>query len=177
MTDEEKQRAEIRISQLPVNMNASAKELVKNLDVDGDGVIDLHEFAAAVTSLKNERNNAKFLTKVIFGLIGFVFCLVSAVFGVSIAAARIAQDTTIDPATGFVTAKDGNAVMKTSPALTTKKGVSIHNIPKDEMEGVKKNSLARWSNFVPRQGLFQRGKCNRGPCGGWHSYFWQRRID
>lgn len=138
MTDEEKQRAEIRISQLPVNMNASAKELVKNLDVDGDGVIDLHEFAAAVTSLKNERNNAKFLTKVIFGLIGFVFCLVSAVFGVSIAAARIAQDTTIDPATGFVTAKDGNAVMKTSPALTTKKGVSIHNIPKDEMEGVKK---------------------------------------
>jgi hypothetical protein len=88
----------------------------------------------AVDLLLETRKSNKLLTKVIIGLIAYSILLTVAIFGVSIAAAEIAKDTTIDPVTGFVHAKNGNAIMKT--ALATE-------FTSDSIHGMSDEDLAR----------------------------------
>merc|ERR1712161_65435 len=56
------------------------------------------------------------LKKIVYVLCGFSVVLVAALFGASIAAARLAKDTSIDPVTGIMYAKDSNTMMKTEQA-------------------------------------------------------------
>lgn len=134
-----KNNTSCRVSQMPkVVRDGSLAVKV----ADGDGNLDLD---AVMDVLMDTRKNNKFLTKIICGLVAFVFVLVAAIFGVSIAAAKIAQDTNIDPITGFVTAKNGGVdgrpppVMKTSEALRIEKGaVSVNEYTTDKLSALKK---------------------------------------
>merc|ERR1711935_843884 len=96
----------------------------KSGDLDVEKAVDL---------LLETRKSNKLLTKVIIGLIVYSILLTAAIFGVSIAAAEIAKDTTIDPVTGFVHAKNGNAIMKTVEATEYDKPDSIHGLSDEDL--------------------------------------------
>jgi len=115
---EKKQR--YRLAQLDLQNTSIANEL---------GTPSGHfNVEKAVDLLLETRKSNKLLTKVIIGLIAYSILLTVAIFGVSIAAAEIAKDTTIDPVTGFVHAKNGNAIMKTAEAIEHDKPDSIHGL-------------------------------------------------
>jgi len=116
MAEKAKIRSEVRLSQLPVNMHQSTMDLVKELDTDGDGAINVDEFVAAVTSLVKERSTNRNLTKVVTLLSVATFLLIGAMFGVSIVAARLAKDTQLG-ANGMLEDKHTGSVVKTGEAL------------------------------------------------------------
>ena len=127
----------IRLSQLPNTLRGSAMELVKEFDVDGDGAIEVTEFAEAVKALKSSRDKNRNLTKILSALAVGTLLLAGGVFGVSVAAARLAKDTVID-ADGTVRSKKNGSTMKTAEALFVQENVtSIPSFSKDELKGLK----------------------------------------
>jgi len=136
MADVEKVRGELLLSELPANMRKSAMHLVKQIDVDGDGAIDMNEFVAAVASLKNERSTNRNLTKAVTLLSVGTLLLIGAMFGVSIAAARLAKDTRVG-ANGMLEDKHSGSVMKTGEALFEDK-TNILDMDASQLMNVKK---------------------------------------
>jgi hypothetical protein len=132
----EKGRNEFRISQLPNGLRESAKQLVKELDTDGDGAIDAHEFAAAVTSLTKERSKNRNLVKVLVLLSVGALALIGSMFGVSIAAARLAKDTETG-ALGILQDKVTGSVVKTGEALI-KDSTSVLDMATSQLQAMKK---------------------------------------
>jgi len=104
----------IDIEQLPPNLKVAVDEL--NLDTDGDGRLDTNEIIMAVEHLAAKTKANTGLKKIVYVLCGFSVVLVAALFGASIAAARLAKDTSIDPVTGIMYAKDSRTMMKTEQA-------------------------------------------------------------
>merc|ERR1712161_148672 len=104
----------IDIEQLPPNLKVAVDEL--NLDTDGDGRLDTNEIIMAVEHLAAKTKANTSLKKIVYVLCGFSVVLVAALFGASIAAARLAKDTSIDPVTGIMYAKDSRTMMKTEQA-------------------------------------------------------------
>lgn len=96
---------------------ASARELVKELDTDGDGWIDNEEFAAAVEALKTTRSRNKQLYKMIILLSCVTFLLIGSMFAVSIAAAHLASDTKIST-NGSLVNKRTLSTVKTTEDVT-----------------------------------------------------------
>lgn len=106
-----------RTSQLPHMFRASARELVKELDTDGDGWIDNDEFVAAVEALKTTRSRNTKLYKIIILLSFVTFLLIGAMFAVSIAAAHLAKDTMIST-NGSLVNKRTLSTVKTTEAIS-----------------------------------------------------------
>lgn len=98
---------------------------------------------SAVDMLVDTRKSVKLLTKIIIGLIVYSILLTIAIFGVSIAAAEIAKDTTIDPSTGFVYAKHGqdHPIMRTAEAVESVETQSIHGMSNKDLADLKSVSF------------------------------------
>jgi len=104
----------IAIANLPPNLKVAVDEL--DLDANGDGQLDTGEIIMAVEHLAAKTKANTSLKKIVYVLCGFSVVLVAALFGASIAAARLAKDTSIDPVTGIMYAKDSDSIMKTEEA-------------------------------------------------------------
>ena len=136
-TDIEQHSNELRLSQLPRSMRASLALFTKELDTDGDGAIDVQEFTAAVKSLKDTRKSNKNLTKIVIALIVASLLLIGSVFGVSIAAARLAKDTVTD-SSGVLQDKTTGAIVQTAGALVPiDKNKSIFDMSTEELLHMK----------------------------------------
>merc|ERR1712194_612950 len=85
-------------------------------DANGDGQLDTGEIIMAVEHLAAKTKANTSLKKIVYVLCGFSVVLVAALFGASIAAARLAKDTSIDPVAGIMYAKDSDSIMKTEEA-------------------------------------------------------------
>jgi len=138
MTDEEsaKGSAGFRLSKLPPSLKLDARKLVKELDADGDGAINVEEFAAAINSLHDARFTNKNLTKIIIGLLSISALLIASMFGVSSAAARMAKDTNIDD-NGTLYNKNSGKNVKMSEATAWSSKMNIVNMTASELLDLK----------------------------------------
>merc|ERR1719162_2627575 len=122
----------IDIANLPPNLKLAVDEL--NLDTDGDGRLDTQEIITAVEHLAAKTKANTSLKKIVYVLCGFFVVLVVALFGTSIAAARLAKDTTMDVDTGIMYAKgDAHNIMKTEEA-TSRSEKNIANMSNKELD-------------------------------------------
>jgi len=103
----------IRIADLSHTLRQSVQEL--QLDVDGDGQLDTDEILSAVKHLTTQTKTHASLRKIVGALCAFLLLLVVCVFASTLTAARLVKDTTLDPISGIMYAKGGNAhkIMKT----------------------------------------------------------------
>jgi len=142
MADEENRKTSngFRTSQLPHMFRASARELVKELDTDGDGWIDNDEFVAAVEALKTSRSRNTKLYKIIILLSCVTFLLVGAMFAVSIAAANLAKDTTIST-NGYLQDKRTLSTLKTKEATIWSSETEIVDMTPQQLSHLKTFAL------------------------------------
>jgi len=131
----------IDIAKLPPNLKIAVDEL--NLDTDGDGRLDTEEIIMAVEHLAAKTKANTSLKKIVYVLCGFSVALVAALFGASIAAARLAKDTTMDADTGIMYAKGTHTIMKTEEALF-RSTMNIAMLSNKELDGLV--------NLIPTQG-------------------------
>jgi len=124
------------LSQLPVNMRASALNIVKELDVNGDGYLDNKEMAEVLNQLNTSRKQTKRITKIAGGLALLVLLLIGAVFSSSVAAAYIAKDTSID-SYGILHDKSTGYVVQTSEAVMQVEGRKLMNMTSHELQNLK----------------------------------------
>jgi len=117
MTTKERNNTGFHVSELP----PSLAKMVGEFDDDGDGFIDEHEFTAALKTLRSSRNKNKAYGKIIVAMSCAILLLIGSMFGVSIAAARLAKDSTVDATNGFMYSKGGShEVLKTGEATSQK---------------------------------------------------------
>jgi len=131
-TKNDKDKDGFYASELP----ASLRALVKEFDEDGDGFIDNNEFIAAVNALQSSRSSNQQLRRIIIILVIFTFLLVGAMFGVSIAAARLAQDVSID-SSGVFRAKHTGSVVSTKEAIKWSDKTLIAEMNPQELANLK----------------------------------------
>jgi len=120
-----------RLSSFPL----MKKSMKGKLDTNEDGNLDV---TAAVNTLMSKHNQNKTLTNVIICLSIGGLVLIAALFGVSIAAAYVAKDVSIDPVTGFVTAKGGAVMMKTTEATILNHDANFVTMSPEELQGVER---------------------------------------
>jgi len=114
----------LRLSQL--NLSPDVEDDIKELklDIDGDGAIDGMELTKLIESLVRSNKNNKNLRQWITVLVIFSIVLTGGVFGVSIAAARLSKDTTVDPVTGMMYVKGSDSLIQTeSVDMAVKEGI------------------------------------------------------
>jgi len=136
MTSSQKaRRSGIDVNDLPYNLKKVVSEL--KLDTDGNGRLDTKEIVMAVEHLVYKTKANASLKKIVMLLCGFSVFLVAALFGASIAAARLAKDTEMDPITGVMYAKgDAHSIMKTKEAIFIHQE-NIALMTNDELNGLK----------------------------------------
>jgi hypothetical protein len=126
----------IIISDLPLRLRNSVAEL--NLDVNGDGALDTEEIVMAVENLAATSRDNVGLKKIIYGLCVFALLLIGCVFGATIAAARLTNDTEVDSATGIMYAKGGShETMKTEDVIIYSDSVDVVDMSNDELNQLK----------------------------------------
>jgi len=132
----QKRLSGICLDDLPYNLKKAVSEL--KLDTNGDGRLDTKEIVMAVEHLVSRTKDNASLKKIAMLLCGFSVFLVAALFGASIAAARLAKDTEMDPITGVMYAKGAahSVIMKTSPATFIHQE-NIALMTNDELDGLK----------------------------------------
>mmetsp|Transcript_18976 Transcript_18976/g.22808 ORF Transcript_18976/g.22808 Transcript_18976/m.22808 type:complete len:230 (+) Transcript_18976:221-910(+) len=135
--DDETQASMIRLSDFPDAYKSSVRNLVGQFDVNGDGCIDAEELSLAVEALKNSRQKNNHLTKIVVGLTIASFLLIGSIFGVSVAAARLAKDTKIDDDSGFLFTKDKHSVVKTGEAVTWSTPVNLVDMDNEDLVRIK----------------------------------------
>jgi len=136
MTSSQKaRRSGIDVNDLPYNLKKVVSEL--KLDTDGNGRLDTKEIVMAVEHLVARTKANASLKKIVMLLCVFSVFLVAALFGASIAAARLAKDTEMDPITGVMYAKgDAHSIMKTKEAIFIHQE-NIALMTNDELNGLK----------------------------------------
>jgi len=132
----QKRLSGICLDDLPYNLKKAVSEL--KLDTNGDGRLDTKEIVMAVEHLVSRTKDNASLKKIVMLLCGFSVFLVAALFGASIAAARLAKDTEMDPITGVMYAKGAahSVIMKTSPATFIHQE-NIALMTNEELDGLK----------------------------------------
>jgi len=131
----------LRVSKLPKDIQAEVGRL--NLDKDADGKINSGELRDMIVELLSTKKDMKSLRKVTIVLAIYGIFLTFAIFGVSIAAARLAKDTTIDAETGNLMvkgSKDGQLI-HTSPVSYDHQDLSIVALNNKELSGLTKINL------------------------------------
>lgn len=125
----------IDVNALPSNLRTAVDEL--NLDRDGDGRLDTQEIIMAVEHLAAKTKANTSLKKIVWLLCGFSVFLVAALFGASIAAARLAKDTEVDPLSGIAYAKgSAHSIMKTEEAKFVH-DIRVAKLSNKELDGLK----------------------------------------
>jgi len=118
----------------------AAEEL--QLDEDGDGKINNKELENLIQKLLASTKDNKSLRHVVTVLVIFAFLLTGCVFGASITAARLAQDTSINPTTGMMYAKGSdNTPIQTEPLTVRQSEVLIHTLLPEELDVLQEISL------------------------------------
>jgi len=129
-------KMEIRVSSLPIGLRQSVATL--KLDLDGDGALDEEEIVMAVSNLATTTKDNKGLKKLVWTLCVFSVLLIACVFGASIAAARLAKDTEVDPSNGIMYAKGGNhEVLKTEDVIIYSNTTNIADMSNAELNLLK----------------------------------------
>lgn len=85
--------AAIRVSALPHHVQKSAK----TLDVDQDGELGAEDLATVISDLDKKKKANGLLRKAMAAFAVSSLLLIAAVFGASIAAARLSQNIVVDP--------------------------------------------------------------------------------
>lgn len=137
---EEKSKASFRISMMPGNIDPA---LIKELDKDNDGEIDVNEFAQALDVLRNERKTNRKLSRVVMVLVVCGLLLIASIFGVSIAAAYYAKDTKIY-AGGILLDKENDSIVQTAEAvgyMDQDTAGSLVDMTTDRIQSIKTISL------------------------------------
>lgn len=137
MTQE--QAKNIRVSELPKHIQETAAKL----DTNQDGELQAKEVIGAITDLHKTSKTNKNLKNTIAVFVVLTALLVASIFGVSVAAARLAKDVTIDQETGFamVRGSSTNDVMKTEEAIIFREVVSFGGLSNQELANLKILSL------------------------------------
>jgi len=130
--------AELRISSLPIDLKDDALTLVKALDANGDGAIDAEEFVAAVKSLKGERSSNRNLTRLVSLLSVASLLLIAAIFGVSIAAAHLSNDTKTDSNGDLLDKATGNVVATTEATEWLDSDTTVVNMTDHQLTNINK---------------------------------------
>ena len=128
-----REHAVLRLSKLPEGLKESNLKLVKELDANGDGAIDMDEFVDAVHSLKKERSSNRNLSKVVSLLALATLLLIASIFGVSIAAAHYAKDTTIDDDGHFCDKNTGDVLQTSQASIWTDAGTNIMDLTTSQL--------------------------------------------
>jgi len=126
----------LRVSKLPEDIRAEVGRL--NLDKDEDGKINLGELRDLIVDLLSTKKDIKSLRKVTIVLAIYGIFLTFAIFGVSIAAARLAKDTTVDAETGNLQvkgSKDGQLI-HTSPVSYYLDTLDVVGMENDDLSAV-----------------------------------------
>jgi len=130
----------LRLSQLPSSLRPSARNLVSELDADGDGFLDENELAMVLNTLQSARTQNRSLTKVLGGMVLSFLALAGAVFGTSIAAAHLAKDTTVD-GSGVLHDKHTGAVVQTDQAMAWSEGRNLVDLTNSDLAHLKEMKL------------------------------------
>jgi len=125
----------IRLSVLPSVVREQVDKL--NLDKDGDGELDASELGLAFGNLADTKKDNVNLKWLVQFLLIFTLLLIGCVFGASIAAARLAKDTTIDVHSGIMYAKGSSSSMKTEDVKIYKDNKNIGTMTNDELDNLK----------------------------------------
>merc|ERR1719157_497905 len=131
----QKRLSGICLDDLPYNLKKAVSEL--KLDTNGDGRLDTKEIVMAVEHLVSRTKDNASLKKIVMLLCGFSVFLVAALFGASIAAARLAKDTEVDPLSGIAYAKgSAHSIMKTEEAKFVH-DIRVAKLSNKELDGLK----------------------------------------
>jgi len=97
----------IFIADLPTNLRQVVDEIGLDLDLDGDGRMDTNEIKIVVGHLVAKTKVHAVLKKIVGLMCAFAVFLAATLFATSIAAARLAMDTSVDAETGIMYANTG----------------------------------------------------------------------
>jgi len=92
----------ILLTDLPTNLRHIVDEIGLELDLDGDGRMDTNEIKIVVGHLVAKTQAHAVLKKMVVLLGAFAVFLAATLFATSIAAARLAMDTSVDADTGIM---------------------------------------------------------------------------
>jgi len=164
-----------KISTAPSNL----REILSELDLDGDGGISFAEMVSAVAAMKEAKNQNRKLSRLVLILSLSIVLSLAAVFGVSVAAAYLAKDTKVS-SDGVMANTKGEVVQvdtyfspleedstpssnptNTSRRLKTDAGSIVHSAPSSC--GVEVEWLACLSN--KQQRIF--GSAKQAPKNDW----------
>lgn len=136
----------IRLSRLPANLRAK----VEDYDNNNDGHIGSSELVMVVNDLQDTKRHNNILRTLVLGLGFFAALLIACIFGASIAAARLSQNTNVDPLTGIAYVKDGSrrsgggggdyhhgAVLKTEDVVIYTNNMNIVGMSNNELKVLK----------------------------------------
>jgi len=124
----------IRVSTLPNEMRDDVNQL--KLDVDGDGAIDAKELEVLIQRLLTTKDDNKSLKKLVTYMGIFGILLTCIIFGVSIAAARLAKDTTVDPLTGIMSPKGSDKSIHTSAVSYYLDNMDVVGMENDQLSAL-----------------------------------------
>jgi len=125
----------VLVSQLPSVVRKQVDKL--NLDKNGDGFLDNSELGLAIGSLVSTKKDNMNLKRLVQLLLIFTLLLIGCVFGASIAAARLAKDTTIDVNSGIMYAKGSSLSTKTEDVKIYKDDSNIGTMTNAELDNLK----------------------------------------
>jgi len=125
----------IRVSALPKSIQQSARMLVEDIS----GELGPKEVANAITNLEKKGKQNRNLKRAIATFVALTLFMIAAVFAASITAARLSQQLTVSPNTGFAYAKGSDiaGVMKTGEAVEYLDETSVGEMSNEELLDLK----------------------------------------
>jgi len=124
-------KANIRVSALPPDVQASAAKLDRNRD----GALGVSELGFAIQGMDRNKKTNRNLKKTICVFVFLIVVLIGCIFASSITAANLSKDINVSSDDGFAYVKgsESNQVMKTGEALVTMQGASVGLLSDDEL--------------------------------------------
>jgi len=133
-TEDTRSKKEIRVSMLPADLRGPVKEM--KLDLDGDGAISIKELEVIIERLIATKGDNKSLRKWLIYMGIFSILLTCIIFGVSIAAARLSKETTVDPVTGIMSTKGTDQAIHTSPVSYYLETLDVVRMENDDLSAL-----------------------------------------
>jgi len=144
-TEDKRSKQEIRVSMLPAELRGPVEDM--KLDLDGDGAISIKELEVIIERLIATKDDNKSLRKQLIYMGIFSILLTCIIFGVSIAAARLSKETTVDPVTGIMSTKGTDQSIHTSP-------VSYY-LDTLDVVGMKNDDLSALTDLILSEGAVE----------------------
>jgi len=125
----------IRVSSFPLKLQQDIAKM--NLDVDQNGELGEQEITLAIDNLITTSKYNRHLKMLVCFLVVFSMLLIACIFGATIAAARLSEQTTIDPMNGIMYAKGTHETMKTEEVKIYAGDANIAAMTNDELDALK----------------------------------------